>query len=516
MKRTGLPCVLALLAIGAICCAAGPAPTAQSRPASRPAEPATQGDKLARAQRARIVKLHRRTIELAKAGKYDQCEPILRRILALDDGDNLAWYNLACVHARLGRKRQALESLNKAIENGYGALLHMTRDSDLDSIRNTPEYKAILARREEIQRSRAEKIRATLQKRFGPGYICQIDHERKLVFATNVDRQTLAELKLYLTAHAEGLWKDLFAHRFEQYVTVLIPRTWPGGVTLPTTYAAGYYNHAQRMLLARNIGMVLAHEFTHALHAADMEGLGQRHPIWALEGLATLYESSRVVEGSLVPEPNRRLALLQYLIRRKQTIPFKKLFGYSHGDFMGNAMAAYPQARYVMMYLHQQGKLKAWYEAYTGGYEQEKTGAAAMEKVLGKPLAEVEADWLAWVRKLKPPPRSLPAKHAYIGVSVAGLADGLRIRRVVPGSGADNAGLGVGDVIVSLDGQRVMDPGKLLRIVDKHKVGDKIKIRYRRDGQYRTAAVTLGAMPERLAPPWARSRPATRPARKAG
>ena len=92
---------------------------------------------------------------------------------------------------------------------------------------------------------------------------------------------------------------------------------------------------------------------------------------------------------------------------------------------------------------------------------------------------------------------------------------GVEVAEVEPGGPAYISGVRAGDVIVNLDGERVIDPGKLLRIVDKHKVGDKIKIRYRRDGQYKTVAVTLGAMPERLAPPWARPRPATRPARPA-
>jgi hypothetical protein len=43
----------------------------------------------------------------------------------------------------------------------------------------------------------------------------------------------------------------------------------------------------------------IAHEFTHALHFADMEALGQTHPIWEREGLGSLYEEPDPREDGL-------------------------------------------------------------------------------------------------------------------------------------------------------------------------------------------------------------------------
>jgi len=55
------------------------------------------------------------------------------------------------------------------------------------------------------------------------------------------------------------------------------------------------------------MGSILTHEFTHALHFADQEGRGQEHPIWIAEGLATLFESSKLLGGHAVPQANYRL-----------------------------------------------------------------------------------------------------------------------------------------------------------------------------------------------------------------
>lgn len=48
---------------------------------------------------------------------------------------------------------------------------------------------------------------------------------------------------------------------------------------------------------------------------------------------------------------------------------------------------------------------------------------------------------------------------AGIGAVIAGAEMGLRIDRILPGSGAERAGLGVGDVIVTIDGARALELG---------------------------------------------------------
>jgi len=481
----------------------------EAKPDPRPESRPSQADQArTRREKARkIAAINVKLTRLFRAGKYGQCEPLLRQILDVDPNNNVAWYNLACVRSRSGQGEKAIRCLNTAVENGYTAFRHMERDPDLDAIRQAPGYKKLLARRGEIQRAHAARIRDELRERFGEGYLYEIDHERRLVFATNVDRTTLADMKQRLSAYASAQWRDLFTHPFEGYVTIVVPKSsdWRWGPAI-----GGFYSRPGRVLFARSVGYVLVHEFTHALHGADQEGRGQRHPIWITEGLATLFESSQVSGGHALPQPNRRLVLLQMLLKRKRTIPFGQIVKFNHPTFMKRASVAYSQCRYMLMYLHAKGLLRTWYDAYTDGFDKDATGAKAMEAACGKKLGEIEADWRKWVLALEPPVLQLPPKSAYIGIQLRADTDGVHVTEVVKASGADKAGLRPGDVIVAIDGERVVDPALLMQIVHGHEVGDEIEVRYRRGGKYHETAVRLGELPERLTRRRSRRRPAPR------
>ena len=54
-------------------------------------------------------------------------------------------YNLACANARSGDVRMALDSLRKAVESGFSDKALILRDTDLDTIRDRPEFQEILA-----------------------------------------------------------------------------------------------------------------------------------------------------------------------------------------------------------------------------------------------------------------------------------------------------------------------------------------------------------------------------------
>ncbi|HUT59571.1 MAG TPA: PDZ domain-containing protein [Phycisphaerae bacterium] len=479
-------------------------PAAGSQPATRPAP--TQ--LTARQRLRKIAQMARRALALYEARDYKAALAVQKELVDLAPEDGRHWYNLACLQCRTGRTDEALQSLQQAVEKGYSELRHMERDDDLKALRPTEGYKRILAHRDDIQRRRAAKVYDALKKQMGEGYAYQIDHDSRLIFAANVDQGTLKEIREFLGAYAKAMRRQLFSHSFEQYVAVVVPKEQDSR----RPFLGGYYNHANRTLVAKSIGMVLRHEFTHALHGADQAALGQRHPIWITEGLATLFETSEIRNGRVYPRHNHRLNILQRLLRRKRTIPFEKLFKLTHQEFMRQAVEGYPQSRYVMMYLHDKGVLRKWYDAYTAGFDEDRTGAAAMAEVLGRKLGEIEADWLEWAKTLKPPPLTVRPKQAYVGITMAHAVDGLRIARVVPGSGADKAGLKPGDVILRIDGQRMLDPGELVRLVTGHGVGDQLKVTYRREGKERSATVVLQAMPSDVNAHLRGGEPASRPA----
>jgi putative serine protease PepD len=86
-------------------------------------------------------------------------------------------------------------------------------------------------------------------------------------------------------------------------------------------------------------------------------------------------------------------------------------------------------------------------------------------------------------------------EHAYLGVSLDSNASAARIAEVRPGTPAASAGLRAGDVALALDGTRVSTSDELSRAVDAHKPGDKVTLRYRRDGKEHTVEVTLATRP---------------------
>ena len=54
------------------------------------------------------------------------------------------WYNLACVQARLGSRRQALDALERAVAQGYADRAGMAVDEDLASLREEERFKALV------------------------------------------------------------------------------------------------------------------------------------------------------------------------------------------------------------------------------------------------------------------------------------------------------------------------------------------------------------------------------------
>ena len=69
---------------------------------------------------------------------------------------------------------------------------------------------------------------------------------------------------------------------------------------------------------------------------------------------------------------------------------------------------------------------------------------------------------------------------------------GALIAEISPGGAADKAGLQNGDIITAVNGKPINDPHELRLSVGGMNPGDKVTVTYLRDGQSRTAEVTLG------------------------
>ncbi len=94
----------------------------------------------------------------------------------------------------------------------------------------------------------------------------------------------------------------------------------------------------------------------------------------------------------------------------------------------------------------------------------------------------------------------------YIGVSyqmvskdvasVQNLPEGAFVRRVLPNTPADKAGLRAGDVIIKIDGKDVNEDNTLASVLTEYKVGNTIELEVNRDGQITKLKVKLEEAPQ--------------------
>jgi hypothetical protein len=479
---------------------AGPATAPSTAPSTRPAaaQPATQPTvKPADPARDRKVQdLTRRAIRLIEKGKLDDAEATLTEALQLDPDHVTNLYNAACLFALKGKPDTAMDRLEQAAEAGWADFVHIGRDPDLKSLRDLPRYKALIARKDEYQNRAADKSLADLKKQFGDGYLYEVDRERKLIFATNTDATTLAELKQWLTAQANSQWAELFEHKPDAYISVVLPTSADYRKIVKMPNVGGFYSDDAKLLIAQRLGQTITHEFTHALHAADKAPLGQDHPIWIAEGLATMYEGGRMVDGKLVPDDNARHNVLLTAAAMKKLIPLAEMVAMDQPEFVRRAVIAYGQSASVMRYLYDQKLLRPFYETYKKTYDQDPTGKLAIEKVTGKTLAEFETDWKAWMVARPRVPASTGPQGPVIGARLGDANDGLKVEQVVAEGPASKAGLKIGDVVVGVGDAQVRDSESFVPLVIQFKPGDVVNFKVRREGKYIEIPVTLGKRSE--------------------
>ncbi len=459
-----LPCglIVLLACLLAASPATRPTPSAQPPGRSLATQPTT-----ARSHEdlARLMKLTRESIRLLQAGKLDDAEKSLAEALGIAPRHQVNLYNMACLRALKNDPQAAMDYLERSAEEGFTDFIHIAKDPDLNSLRELPRYRALLARKDELQHKAAEAVLKWLKSELGQGYIFEIDEKDKLVFATNTDRQTLEDLRKLLLRQAHSQWEQLFAHRPDQYISVVIASAADFRQIVHIPGVGGFYNHENRILIAARMGQVMLHEFTHALHGADLETVGQEHVTWVSEGLATLFEAAHYEEDKLIPSDGMRLAQIQSAARRKALIPLRRLVEMDQGKFVASATNAYGQSGSIMLYLYERGLLRQFYETYKATYDQDKTARLALEKTTGKTLAAFEDEWKAWMLKRTAPRPDTGPQGTVLGVRFTNSNDGLRAAGIVAGAPAAKAGLHEGDVLVGIDDTDVRDQESLVAVL---------------------------------------------------
>ena len=81
---------------------------------------------------------------LTRKGLHTRAVEVDRRLARLQPDDCVVHYNFACSLAQGNHAHEAIAELRKAFERGYDDFTYLETDSDLDNIREQPEFKALL------------------------------------------------------------------------------------------------------------------------------------------------------------------------------------------------------------------------------------------------------------------------------------------------------------------------------------------------------------------------------------
>jgi len=83
---------------------------------------------------------------LANLGQRERALEWCKRALAVDPEDTGILYNVACAYSNMGMVEEGLKCLEDAVDFGFGHKAWIEHDSDLDALRSSPRFQALLAR----------------------------------------------------------------------------------------------------------------------------------------------------------------------------------------------------------------------------------------------------------------------------------------------------------------------------------------------------------------------------------
>jgi tetratricopeptide (TPR) repeat protein len=312
--------------------------------------------------------LERNMVRAFAAGRYERALEIIDQYLGRWPETPHMHYNRACAFAKLGRPDAAGAALLAAVEHGFRDFETMRHDPDLASMRDHEVFTAILEARERVDRSGMDRRLDSWKRKLGDEYVYETDDVRRLQIATGLGRRAHAEMMTMIARLADEQSRTLFPDVPLDWCLMIVPSSADTaevfkeelGVDDPNR-TPGVYQHGKRMLVSRDIGASMRHEFTHRMHWADMDRRRQRHAMWVQEGLAGLYEDYRFrADGSIEFVPNIRHNIARRQVTANMDLSFEKLFRLDPDAFLAGNARYYPQVRSLFEFLADVGMLETW------------------------------------------------------------------------------------------------------------------------------------------------------------
>ncbi len=342
--------------------------------------------------------------------------------------------------------------------------------------------------------AQAQQIGRNYLAQFPEGYTVRYDPLRRLVTISGLDEVHFRQTAEGLAKFSDAFCKTLGTKRPRWLIPIVLPTAKDYESLQPDKNILGFYRPSDRTLISRDRGRVLAHEFTHALHHADCAAAKIDPPIWISEGLASLFESVQIAPAGLVPQIDGRLIKLKQAITTGQIQSLDRLVTMTPEAFMRDAEICYAQARYLLLYLDRQGKLKPWYQLTKEMHTQDASGKRALEKVLKQRLFAFQEEWKNWVQDLQLPWGERQSGQARLGLHVKDSPNGVEVVGFVPGSAAERAQrIEVGDIITKCNGQGVSKAAEFIGTIQAAGAMQTVRIELKRHGQPMTVYQPLGA-----------------------
>lgn len=445
--------------------------------------------------------------EAMESGEYEKAEALFRRQLESQPRNFVPWYNLGCALSMQGKAEEAMEAVERAIELGFSDLSHLTRDPQLRAIRALARYQEIIDNWDRILDAQADAAFDLLKEQYGPRYHYESDEALRVRFISEHDDELFEMMREEIETVTRWGMEEVFFNlrgeaeeRKDPWVTVIVPnerdfRRWAvsafGPAALRTfSQIGGSYSHDRKQLVSMDIGGTLRHEFFHALHWRSCGRERQMHAIWVQEGLCSLVEDyDRTPEGGIRIARSWRTNVAHRLARNGGLMDIDELAALPPEQFSSaNPLSNYAQARAVFLFIYESGKLGEWYRTYCETFAEDRSGVKAIEAVFGKPIAQVNEDYKAWVHRLEEVPDTLHRPRAKLGAETdAGLGAGLKVLSVTRAARP----LRRGDVIISINGRPVREINEFYRVMGAYEPGETVTVRYKRGDAFSDARIML-------------------------